>query len=49
MNMEPALSLPIIEQNANPEVWVNGKMGQAQNAVPVIIKLNDFHIKNHTH
>ena len=49
MNMEPALSLPIIEQNANPEVWVNGKMGQAQNAVPVIIKLNDFHIKNPTH
>ena len=48
MNMEPALSLPLIEQNVNPRVWSDGKtMGQAQNAVPVIIKLNDPHLFSH--
>ena len=32
-NMEPSLSLPLIEQNVNPIVWADGKsMGQAQNA-----------------
>ena len=25
MNMEPALSLPLIEQNINPKVWADGK------------------------
>ena len=45
LNMEPALSLPLIEQNVNPKVWVDGKMvGQAQNAVLVIIKLKDPHL-----
>ena len=48
MNVEPALSLPLIEQNSNPKVWVNGKMvGQAQNAVSVIIKLKDPHLFPH--
>ena len=27
MNMEPALSLPLIEQNVNPRVWTDGKTG----------------------
>ena len=40
--MEPALSLPLIEQNVNPKLWADGKtVGQAQNAVPVFIKLKD--------
>ena len=48
MTMEPALSLPLIEQNSNPKVWVNGKMvGQAQNAVSVIINLKDPHLFSH--
>ena len=48
MNMEPALSLPLIEQNANPRVWADGKtMGQEQNAVPIIVKLNDPHLFSH--
>ena len=39
MNMEPAL---ITEENVNPEVWADGKtVGQAQNALPVFIKLKD--------
>ena len=25
MNMEPVLSLPLIEQNINPRVWADGK------------------------
>ena len=46
--MEPALSLPLIEQKVNPKVWADGKtLGQAQNAVPVIIKLNDPHLFSH--
>ena len=45
MNMEPALSLPLIEQSVNTRVWADGKtMGRAQNAVPVIIKLNNPHL-----
>ena len=37
MNMEPALSLQLIEQNVNPKVWVDGKtVGRAQSVVPVI-------------
>ena len=48
MNMEPALSLILIEQNVNPKVWADGKtVGQAQNAVPVIIKLKDPHLFPH--
>ena len=48
MNMEPALSLPLMEQNVNPRVWADGKtMGQAQNTVSVIIKLNDPHLVSH--
>ena len=44
MNMEPSLSLPLIEQNVNPRVWVDGKsVGQAQNAIPVVVKLKDPH------
>ena len=45
MNVEPALSFPLIEQNVNPKLWTNGKMVDwAQNAVPVIIKLKDPHL-----
>ena len=48
MNMEPALSLPLMEHNINPRVWADGKtMGRAQNTVPVIIKLNDPHLVSH--
>ena len=48
MNMEPALSLPLIEQSVNPSVWADGKtVGQAQNAVPVVIKLKDPHLFPH--
>ena len=46
--MEPALSLPLIEQNVNHKLWADGKtVGQAQNAVPVFIKLNDPHLLSH--
>ena len=45
MNMEPAL---LIEQNVNPKVWADGKtVGQAQNIVSVVIKLNDPHLFSH--
>ena len=45
MNMEPSLSLPLIEQHVNPRVWADGKsMGQAQNAIPVVVKLKDPHL-----
>ena len=27
MNMEPSLSLPLIEQNINPRMWADGKTG----------------------
>ena len=48
MNMEPALSLPLIEENVNPRVWADEKtVGQAQNAVPVIIKFKDPHLFTH--
>ena len=50
MNMEPSLSLPLIEQNINPSIWADGKsVGQAQNAIPVVVKLKDphlFHIRS---
>ena len=48
MNMEPALPLPLIEQNINPKVWADGKTeGWTQNAVPVVINLKDPHIFSH--
>ena len=43
--MEPAV---LIEQNVNPKVWADGKtVGQAQNAIPVTIKLKDSHLFPH--
>ena len=48
MNMEPALSLPLIEQNVNPRVWADEKtVGQAQNAALVTIKPKDPHLFPH--
>ena len=45
MNMEPFFSLPLVEQNVNPRVWADGKsVDQAQNAVPVVVKLKDPHL-----
>ena len=44
MNMEPSLSLPLVEQNINPRVWDDEKsVGQAQNAIPIVVKLKDPH------
>ena len=46
MNMEPFLSLPLVEQNVNPRVWADGKsVGRAQNAMSVIVKLKDPHVR----
>ena len=48
MNMEPSLSLPLVEQNVNPRVWADGKsVGRAQNAIPVVVKLKDPHVLPH--
>ena len=48
MNMEPFLSLPLVEQNVNPRVWADGKsVGRAQNANPVVVKLKDPHVFPH--
>ena len=48
MNMEPSFSLPLIEQNVNHRVWADGKsVGQAQNAIPVVVKLKDPHLFPH--
>ena len=48
MNMEPSLSLPLIEQNVNPRVWADGKsVGWAQNAIPAVVKLKDQHLFPH--
>ena len=48
MNMEPSLSLSLIEQNVNPRVWADGKsVGRAQNAIPVVVKLKDPHLVPH--
>ena len=45
INMERSLFLPLIEQNVNPRVWADGKsVGQAQNAIPVVVKLKDPHL-----
>ena len=38
-NMEPSLSLSLIEQNVNPRVWAGGKsVDQAQNAISVVVE-----------
>ena len=48
MNMEPSLSLPLVEQNVNPRVWADGEsVGQAQNAIPIVVKLKDPHLFPH--
>ena len=48
MNMKPSISFPLTEQNVNPRVWDDGKtVGQAQNAIPVTVKLKDPHIFPH--
>ena len=48
MNMEPSLSLPLIEQNVNTRVWADGKsVGRAQNAIPVAVKLKEPHLFPH--
>ena len=48
MNMEPSLSLTLVEQNINPRVWTVGKsVGEAQNAIPVVVKLKDPHLFPH--
>ena len=53
MNMEPALSLPLIEQNVNPKVWADGKtVGQAQMLLLLLSSsktLTYFHIEGSTH
>ena len=48
MNMEPSLSLPLVEQNVNPRIWPDEKsMSLAQNAIPVVVKLTDPHLFPH--
>ena len=48
MNMEPSLSLPLVQQNVNPRVWADGKsVGRAQNAIPVVFKLKDSNLFPH--
>ena len=48
MNMEPSLSLPLVEQNVKPRVWADGKsVGRAQNAIPVVVTLRDPHLFPH--
>ena len=48
MNMEPFLSLPLVEQSVNPGVWADGKsVGRAQNAIPIVVKLKDPHVFPH--
>ena len=48
MNMGPYLSLSLIEQNVNSREWADGKsVGQAQNAIPVVVKLKDPHVFPH--
>ena len=48
INMEPSLSLPLVEQNVNPRVWTDEKsVGRAQNAIPIVVKLKDPHVFPH--
>ena len=45
INIEPSISLPLIEQNINPRVWADEKTeGQAQNDIPVIVKFKHVHL-----
>ena len=48
LNMEPYLSLPLVEQNINPRVCADGKsVVRAQNTIPVVLKLKDPHLFPH--
>ena len=48
INMEPSFSLPLVEQNVNPRVLADGKsVGQAQNVIPVAVKLKYPHLFSH--
>ena len=48
MNMEPFLSLHLIEQNRSPRVQDDGKSaGQAKYAIPVAVKLKKLHLFPH--
>ena len=48
MNMEPSLSLPVIEQNVKPRVWADGKfVVKAQNAITVVVKFKGPHLFLH--
>ena len=48
VTMEPSLSLLLIEQNVNPRVLADGKsVGQAQNVIPVAVKLKYPHLFSH--
>ena len=48
MNMEPSISLPLIEQNVNPTLLADGKsVVRAQNAIPVVVKLKYPHLFSH--
>ena len=48
MNMEPSLSLPLIEQKVNPRVWADGKsVGWAQHVIPVVLKFKDPYLFPH--
>ena len=39
------LFLSLIEQTVNPRVWTDGKsVGQAQNAIPVVIEHKDLQL-----
>ena len=53
MNMEPALSLPLIEQNVNPKVWADGKTVVEHKMFFLSLSssktLTYFHIKSSTH
>ena len=45
MNIEPSISLPLVEQNINTRVWADGKsVGRAQNAISVVVKCKDAFI-----
>ena len=47
MNMEPSLSLPVIEQNVKPRVWADGKfVVKAQNAITVVVKLKYLYLSH---
>ena len=48
MNMEPSISLTLIEQNVNPRICADRKsVGRAQIAIPVVVKLKDPHLFPH--